>query len=181
MVDYTLTAGFDFISQGVASTDKHFVYFFRRSELGIPNFDSIETANIEMPLYIMMGVATGNFIHNVSFLTKQVILYTHVKNYGFCNNFPFFQLFVPLFKTAFTQSNEQKSKSTKSTISEVQSKEDSQKNPLKLVKDAKRVSSGPSPVASGGRVAVEDRPHTSTPLKDQLLSEIATFENMLEW
>lgn len=175
MIDYTLTAGFDFISQGVASTDKHFVYFFRRSELGIPNFDSIETANIEMPLYIMMGVATGNFIHNVSFLTKQVILYTHVKNYGFCNNFPFFQLFVPLFKTAFTQSNEQKRKSTKSTISEVQSKEDSQKNPLKLV------SSNPSPVASGDRVAVEDRPHTSTPLKDQLLSEIATFENMLEW
>lgn len=75
VIDYTLTAGFDFISEGVAPTDKRFVYFFRRSELGIPNFDSIETANIEMPLYIMMGVATGNFIQNVSFLTKQVIIY----------------------------------------------------------------------------------------------------------
>lgn len=99
----------------------------------------------------------------------------------FCNNFPNFQLFLPLFKTNFGQSNVRKSKSDKSTISEVQNKEDSQKIPLKIVKDSKRLSFNSSPVASSDRVAVEDRPHTSTPIKDQLLSEIVGFENVLEW
>lgn len=98
------------------------------------------------------------------------------------NNFLFFQLFLPLFETACTQPKEQKSnKSVKSTISAVQSKEDFQKIPLKNVKDAKRLSFNSSPVENRTRVTVEDRPHTSTPIKDQLLSEIVGFENMLEW
>ncbi|XP_066245712.1 dynein axonemal heavy chain 10 isoform X2 [Euwallacea similis] len=173
VVDYTLTGAFNYIIEGVANTDKKFVYFFRRTELGIPNFRSLKDAKIEMPLYVLLGVVTGNFIQNISVLTKDV--------------------FVPLFKTIFVEPNEIQKKvldpyltesQSSSTTGVDQNKADYRRTSMKMVRDFKkpitRLLVTPS-VNKETDVNFDEQAHSNTSLKIELLSEIIGFQNMLEW
>ncbi|KAH1015210.1 dynein axonemal heavy chain 10 [Dendroctonus ponderosae] len=169
VVDYTLTGGFDWISEGVVNTDTRFVYFFRRTELGIPNFEAMDDANIEMPLYISIGVVNGNFIQSVSFLTQQ--------------------LFLPLFKTTFSETVASKRsklnmKASISSHTDVHDKGDYRRMSMKVVKEAKHQM---QPFAVGKSISKEldqaegDHSKSNTPLKDELLNEIAGFGTTLQW
>ncbi|KAL1513082.1 hypothetical protein ABEB36_002553 [Hypothenemus hampei] len=168
VVDYTFTGGFNYITEGVVNTDKRFVYFFRRSEVGIPTFESMEDANIEMPLYIVMGVVNGNFIQSVSFLTQE--------------------LFLPLFKATFSEHSMIKSKAsdsnmskTFSLISDDRDKTDLKQSSIKVVKYAKREMQRLSLTPSINKQTEDDYSKSISPVNDELLHEIMVFGSMLQW
>ncbi|XP_066140827.1 dynein axonemal heavy chain 10 [Euwallacea fornicatus] len=172
VVDYTLTGAFNYITEGVANTDKKFIYFFRRTELGIPNFRSLKDAKIEMPLYVLLGVVTGNFIRNISVLTKD--------------------MFVPLFKTIFAEPSEIQKKSDsyltegrcKSATGIDQDKGDYKRMSMKMGHDAKKPITRFSVTTSDNKetdVNFNEQAHSNTPLRIELLNEVIAFRNMLEW
>ncbi|XP_050294970.1 dynein axonemal heavy chain 10 [Anthonomus grandis grandis] len=165
VVDYTLTGAFNWITEGVSNTDNRFVYFFRRTEVGIPNFESMNDANIEMPSYIIVGSVGGNFIQSVSFLTQM--------------------LFLPLFKTTFTEPSLKKNLSD-TILAKTKRNEsgDYRRMSMKVVSDAKKQMEQFSVVAGTGgsnHFLSDEGAKSNTPLKDELLNEVAGFGNMLHW
>ncbi|XP_056647538.1 dynein axonemal heavy chain 10 [Diorhabda sublineata] len=73
VVDYVLHGGFMKIGGEMFENDAYrVIYFYRTSDDGIPIFENTLTADLEMPNYFIIGSSTGNFLHSVTLLCRQM-------------------------------------------------------------------------------------------------------------
>lgn len=72
MTDYALHGGFIKINDCNIDPDRRILYMYRKTEEGIPNFDLPEQAEAEMPNYFLIGMTTGNLLHSLTTLSKNV-------------------------------------------------------------------------------------------------------------
>ncbi|KAJ8963302.1 hypothetical protein NQ318_018771 [Aromia moschata] len=74
VIDYALHGGFMFVHDPTFNANARFLYMYRRTESGIPNFDEPEDAEAEMPFYIILGITTGNLLQTITTMFKSLFL-----------------------------------------------------------------------------------------------------------
>ncbi|KAF7265371.1 hypothetical protein GWI33_021219 [Rhynchophorus ferrugineus] len=153
VVDYTINGGFNFVSEDVSKLSARFVYLFRKTEVGIPNFDNMEDANMEMPSYFIVGVISGNLIQNLTHLTKQ--------------------LMIPLTQHSFT---EPKKKSSDADMKRSTSDLSKNKKNLSRFSLSGQCSSGDL----SSMVEVDDTKSRML-IKEELMMELMGFGSTVQW
>lgn len=74
--EYTLHANFGLVKEAMQPRcNKRFIYFFRKTEEGIPTFDYAEDAEAEMPYLFHVGCCHGNFLINATDIIQNVSLH----------------------------------------------------------------------------------------------------------
>lgn len=72
VIDYAIHGNFAKLYENPANVaGVRFLYLYRKSENGVPYFESAELADSEMPSYFLLGICTGNVLHTLTFLSKE--------------------------------------------------------------------------------------------------------------
>ncbi|XP_030756931.1 dynein heavy chain 10, axonemal [Sitophilus oryzae] len=152
VVDYTMNGSFGSIAE--EARNQRLVYLFRKTEVGIPNFDSMEDANIEMPSYFIVGVLGENVIQNLSFVTRE--------------------LMVPLVQYTFADPKKKLSDADVNRKTSVRQ----EKTKRLTILSSSALSSTADFDALTQR---EEEGASKMPIKDELLGELVGFTSNVQW
>ncbi|CAH1279940.1 unnamed protein product [Diabrotica balteata] len=163
VVDYILHGGFMNTGEKMFESDNYrIIYFYRKTDSGIPRFKQASDADIEMPYYFLVGSSTGNFLHTVTHLCSQ--------------------MFTPLIKGCFEEPALKASKETGNEDRGTRVSSD-----FRRPSDYRRISMYVSKVQRTQEDTEyeipEDRQdnNLSTPIKDELFREVSNIVQSFEW
>ncbi|KAJ8924399.1 hypothetical protein NQ315_007195, partial [Exocentrus adspersus] len=158
VTDFALHGGFIKVNDCPLGSERRILYMYRKTEEGIPNFDYAEQAESEMCNYFLIGMTTGNFIHTVTSLSKN--------------------LFMPLFQKSFMEPSVKKitagSKDPKPMEKAVDIKKPSDYRRTSFVKSQQQL-------AEETINADENFESITTPIRCELLSEVEGLVSALDW
>lgn len=75
VVDYMLHGIVHKVTEVPLNPEQRFIYFYRKTDQGIPDFENAVISEKEMPNYFLVGISTGNILHTLNVLTKNVSKY----------------------------------------------------------------------------------------------------------
>ncbi|KAJ8973386.1 hypothetical protein NQ317_012102 [Molorchus minor] len=74
VIDYSLHGSFMHVQDDNFNYHTRFLYLYRRTDAGIPNFDEPEDADAEMPSYFIFGFTTPDVLQSITIMFKQLYL-----------------------------------------------------------------------------------------------------------
>lgn len=74
VIDYVLHGDLIKVQEVTSNPKNRFIYFYRKTDEGIPYFDNEGIAEKEMPAYFLVGLSTGSVLHSLNFYGKNVSL-----------------------------------------------------------------------------------------------------------
>lgn len=157
--DYTLHGGFVRIgTQMFEGESCRIIYLYRKTNNGIPYFETEQEANLEMVNYIFYGTSNANFLSNVINL---------------CN-----RIYAPLISKSFTEpaikrKTSKSEKEKQKSISTDESKQDQS--------EGQRPSDTPDEELETKETGPTEKEEETTPIKDELTTEVTTLTQSLVW